>query len=557
MSSDNLRTGGQLVAESLLVHDVDSVFCVPGESYLEVLDALYDQRNAIRVISCRHEHGASNMAEAYGKLTGRPGICMVTRGPGACNAAIGVHTAFQDSTPMILFIGQVGREHLGREAFQEVDYVQMFTPLAKAVEQIEAVEDVPATIARAFQTAVSGRPGPVVLALPEDMLRDVCETPMINPAVIDERYPSLGDMERLHHILGDCERPMVLVGGGGWSNQARDDIIAFVEANNLPVCCSFRRHDLFKNDHPNFAGEMGIAPNPKLVERVKNADVLLVVGARLGEMTTQGYTMLDEPVPTQHLVHVHTDKNELGKVYQAVLAIHSSMNAFAAAARNLSPVESDHWNDFTQAAREDYLSGRVPSPYEGALNLGQVMADIDAMLGDDGIVCVDAGNSSGWPQRFIPISGKRRLLGPTSGAMGYGVPAALAAKTVYPNRVVVACVGDGCFGMTGQEISTGVKDGLNPVVLIFNNEMYGTIRLHQERRHPDRVIATDLNNPDYAALARASGAFGEVVEATEEFRPALERALRSGLLAVIELRMDPDLISTRTTLSNLRGANSV
>jgi acetolactate synthase I/II/III large subunit len=555
LSSNNTRTGGQLVADSLRVHEADSVFCVPGESYLEVLDALYDERNAIRVISCRHEHGASNMAEAYGKLTGKPGICMVTRGPGACNAAIGVHTAFQDSTPMILFVGQVGRQHLGREAFQEVDYVQMFTPLAKAVEQIETVEDVPATIARAFETAQSGRPGPVVLALPEDMLRDACETPMVEPVEIESRAPSSGEMERLHHILGDCDRPLMLVGGGAWSDQARTDIIAFAEANNLPVCCSFRRHDLFRNDHPNFVGEIGIAPNPKLVERLNQADMLLVVGARLGEMTTQGYTLLNEPTPIQDLVHVHTDKDELGKVYKADLAIHSSIGTFAAAARDLASVKSDHWKEHTEAARQDYLNGREPSPYEGALNLGQVMADIDAVLGDDGIVCVDAGNSSGWPQRFIPISGDRRLLGPTSGAMGYGVPAGLAAKTVYPNRVVVVCVGDGCYGMTGQEISTAVKDGLNPVILVFNNEMYGTIRLHQERRHPDRVIATDLNNPDYAAVARASGAFGEIVEATEEFRPALQRALQSGLPAVIELRMDRDLISTRTTLRDLRGAS--
>lgn len=547
-----MRTGGQLIVDSLRAHETDMVYCVPGESYLEVLDALYDERNAIRVISCRHEHGASNMAEAYGKLTGKPGICMVTRGPGACNAAIGVHTAFQDSSPMILFIGQVGRPHLGREAFQEVDYVQMFSPLAKAVEQIDVAEDVPSTVARAFHTAQSGRPGPVVIALPEDMLRDSCEAVIAEPISIESIGPSGGELERLHHILGDCDRPLLLVGGGGWSEQARADIIAFAEANNLPVCCSFRRHDLFRNDHPNFVGEIGIAPNPKLIERCQQADMLLVVGARLGEMTTQGYTMLEEPTPKQDLVHVHTDKNELGKVYIPDLAIHTSIDAFAAAARNLAPVESDHWKEHTESARREYLEGREPRSYDGALNLGNVMAEIDAVLGEDGIVVVDAGNASGWAQRFIPIDANRRLLGPTSGAMGYGVPAAIAAKTLYPNRVVVACVGDGCFGMTGQEISTAVKDGLNPIILVFNNEMYGTIRLHQERRHPDRVIATDLNNPDYAALARASGAFGEIVEATEEFGPALERALRSNLPAVIELRMDPDLISTRTTLSDLR-----
>lgn len=549
MNNNNMRTGGQLVSDALLVQGADTVFCVPGESYLEVLDALYDARNAIRVISCRHEHGASNMAEAYGKLTGKPGICMVTRGPGACNAAIGVHTAFQDSTPMILFIGQVARPHLGREAFQEVDYVQMFTPLAKAVEQIENAEDVPAAIARAYETALSGRPGPVVLALPEDMLRDSCEGPVVDPVVIESRQAGVGEMERLHHILAGSERPLMLVGGGGWPEQARADIIAFAEANNLPTCCSFRRHDLFDNDHPNFVGEMGIAPNPTLIERFKQADVLLVVGARLGEMTTQGYSLLEEPTPSQTLIHVHADNRELGRVYKPELAIHAGMSAFAAAAKDLAAVDSSHRKDHSEAARQDYLEGRIPSPYDGPLDLGRMMAVIDELLGEDGIITVDAGNGSGWPQRFVPIGAARKLLGPTSGAMGYGVPAALAAKSVYPERNVVCCLGDGCFGMTGQEISTAVKDGLNPVILIFNNAMYGTIRLHQERRHPDRVIATDLNNPDYAAVARASGAFGETIETTEEFRPAFEAALRSGKPAVLDLRMDPDVITTRTTLS--------
>jgi len=549
MNNKIMRTGGQLVSDALQVQGADNVFCVPGESYLEVLDALYDAGNAIQVISCRHEHGAANMAEAYGKLTGKPGICMVTRGPGACNASIGVHTAFQDSTPMILFIGQVGRQYLGREAFQEVDYVQMFTPLAKAVEQIAAAQDVPAAIARAYETALSGRPGPVVLALPEDMLRESCEAPEVEPVVIDSKQPGPGEMERLHHMLGDSKRPLMLVGGGGWSDQARGDILAFAEANNLPTCCSFRRHDLFDNDHENFVGEMGISPNPTLLERLKQADLLLVVGARLGEMTTQGYTLLAEPAPVQALIHVHADSAELGKVYKPDLAIHAGMSTFAAAARQLTPVQSDHRKADAQAGRREYLEGRIPAPYEGALDLGRVMAVVDEMLGDDGIVCVDAGNGSGWPQRFIPIGADRMLLGPTSGAMGYGVPAALAAKAVYPHRTVVACVGDGCFGMTGQEISTAVKDSLAPIILIFNNAMYGTIRLHQERRHPNRVIATDLVNPDYAAVARASGAFGETVHNTEEFRPAFERALRSGQPAVIDLHMDPDVITTRTTLS--------
>lgn len=548
-----MRTGGQLVADSLKSHGVDTVYCVPGESYLEVLDALFDERNSIRLLTCRHEHGASNMAEAYGKLTGRPGICMVTRGPGACNASIGVHTAFQDSTPMILFVGQVGREHLGREAFQEVDYEKMFGPLAKHVEQIGHADDVPGVVARAFEIAVSGRPGPVVLALPEDMLRESSDTAMTEPVVVTHRRPEPGELERLHRILGDCERPMMLLGGGGWSEQARADIQVFAEVNNIPVCCSFRRHDLFDNNHPNFVGEMGIAPNPTLVERMKKSDMVLVVGARLGEMTTQGYTLLETGKLPFDFIHVHTDKRELGRVYAPDLDIHSGMAEFAAAAKQLAAVDSDYRKAHTEDARADYMAGRIPAPYDGRLNLGRVMAELDRSLGEDGIICVDAGNNSGWAQRFIPIGLKRRLLGPTSGAMGYGVPAAIAAKALYPKRTVVACVGDGCFGMTGQEISTAVLEGVNVVVLVFNNAMYGTIRLHQEKRHPDRVIGTDLRNPDYAALAEACGAFGATVETTEDFYPALEKALNSGKPAILDLRMDPDVITTRTTLSALRG----
>lgn len=545
------KTGGQIVADALVAHGVDTVFCVPGESYLEVLDGLYDHRDAIRVVSCRHEHGAANMAEAHGKLTGRPGICMVTRGPGACNAAIGVHTASQDSTPMLLLIGQVARPHLGREAFQEVDFEQMFSPLAKRVEQIETAGDVNEAVARAMHDAISNRPGPVVLVLPEDMLRETAKAGVCMPMPAESVAPTLGKMERFHHMVGDSERPLMLVGGGGWTDEARAGIVAFAEANAIPVCCSFRRHDIFDNRHANFAGEMGISPNPLLVERIGAADLLIVVGARLGEMTTQGYTLLDEPKPRQELIHIHADANELGRVYAPGLGIASGMQAFAAAAAALVSTNAPGRDEWLAATRDDYHKGRVADPYDGALNLGQVMADLDDLLGPEAIVTVDAGNCSGWPQRFLTYGGSRRLLGPTSGAMGYGVPAAIAAKLANPDHTVVGCVGDGCFGMTGQELTTAVKEGVAPIILIFNNAMYGTIRLHQERRHPGRVIATDLLNPDYAAVARASGAFGETIEHTGEFRPAFELALRSGLPAVLDLRMDADVISTRTTLSAL------
>ncbi|MBT3238004.1 MAG: thiamine pyrophosphate-binding protein [Rhodospirillaceae bacterium] len=549
--AENMKNGGQLIADALAAHGVDTVFCVPGESYLEVLDGLYDHTNDIRVVSCRHEHGAANMAEAYGKLTGKPGICMVTRGPGACNASIGVHTAFQDSTPMVLLIGQVARPHLGREAFQEVDFGQMFGPLVKRVEQIETAAGASDAIGRAMHDAVSGRPGPVVLSLPEDMLRETAPEAEFTPLAADFESPSAGDMERFHHMVGDCERPLMLVGGGGWTDKARADIVTYAEANAIPVCCSFRRQDIFDNTHDNFAGEMGIAPNPLLIKRMAAADLIIVVGARLGEMTTQGYTLLDEPKPTQEFIHIHTDAGELGRVYTPDLGIASAMEVFAEDASKLVPTVSAHRKEWLTSARQDYIQGRVPSPYEGALDLGHVMAELDDLLGNNAIVTVDAGNCSGWPQRFLTYGGGRRLLGPTSGAMGYGVPAAIAAKLHNPDHIVVGCVGDGCFGMTGQELTTAVAEGATPIILIFNNGMYGTIRLHQERRHPGRVIATDLLNPDYAAVARASGAFGETIEKTEDFRPAFERALRSGLPAVLDLRMDPNVISTRTTLSEV------
>ena len=555
LTNEKPRTGGQLVADAMIVHGVDTAFCVPGESYLEILDALYDKSNAISVVTTRHENGAANMAEAYGKLTGRPGICMVTRGPGACNAAIGIHTAFQDSTPMIMLVGQVARPHLGREAFQEVDYEQMFAPLAKAVEQVNSASDVPEAMARAFQTAQSGRPGPVVLSFPEDMLRETAVVDDAQPYAIDTVRPDPGDLERLHRIVGDAERPILMLGGGGWTDKAKEDIQRFAEDNHIPVCTSFRRNDLFDNRHPAFAGEVAISANPALLQRIAEADVLIVVGARLGEMTTQGYTMLEEPKPKQDLIHIHADEKELGRVYQPALGICSDMESFAAAAAALNPTGSEHRHHRVVDANKEFLQGCQPNAYEGDLDLGKVMTVLEERLPDDAIITVDAGNYSGWAQRFLKFGPRRRLLGPTSGAMGYGVPAVIAAKVAEPDRVALCCVGDGGFGMTGQEISTAVQQGITPVILVFNNGMYGTIRMHQENRHPDRVIATDLANPDYAALARACGAFGETVKTTEEFAPALEKALQSGLPALLDLQMDADVITTRTTLNAIKQAH--
>jgi len=548
------RTGGRLVVDALRTHGVEIVFCVPGESYLPVLDALYDAQDDITVVTCRHEHGAADMAEAYGKLTGRPGVCLVTRGPGACNASIGVHTAFQDSTPMVMLVGQVQRPHLGREAFQEVDFTRMFGPLAKHAAQVERPEELPGLIAEAFHLALSFRPGPVVLALPEDVLEETADAADVKPLEPLRHEPDPGLLERLHHVLGDAERPLMIIGGSGWSERARADINAFVTANNLPTCCSFRRHDIIDNRHPNFVGELGISPPRTLVERAKAADLLLAVGTRLGDIVTQGYTLIEPENHGPALVHVHPDADELGRVFEPSLAIPSGMAEFAAAVRAMAPVAGERWSAWASEARADYDADRTIPAYDGALDLGRVMAELEKLLTADAVVTVDAGNFSGWPHRFLSYGGGRRLLGAANGAMGYGVPAAVAAKIADPDRMVVTFVGDGGFGMTGQELATALHCGVTPVILVFNNGMYGTIRMHQERSYPERTIGTRLVNPDFAALARAYGAHGETVERTEQFVPAFERSLASGKAAVIELITDPEIISTRTTLSALRRA---
>ena len=548
----NARSGGQIVVDCLRRHGVEHIFCVPGESYLEILDALYDSRDEIAVVSCRHEHGAANMAEAYAKLTGRTGICLVTRGPGACNAAIGVHTAFQDSTPMVLIVGQVPRTFRGREAFQEVDHARVFAPLAKWAAEVTRADELAHMLGRAFRVAQSGRPGPVVLAVPEDVLRESSTASDAEPLAIDRPRVRESDMARLRGLLEKAERPLVYVGGGGWTEAARSHIRAFAEASNLAVMCSFRRHDVFDNDHPNFVGEMGIGPDPRLVARVADADLIVAVGTRLGEMTTQGYRLMESPEPRQTLVHVHAGADELGRVFHPVLGICAGPAAFAAAAAELAPVDGARWRDWTEDSRRDYEDNATPEPGAGALDLGQVMQVLGERLAADGIVTVDAGNYSGWVQRYLRFGAGQRLIAPTSGAMGYAVPAAVAAKIAEPERMVVGCVGDGGFGMTGQELATAVLHGAAPIILIFNNRMYGTIRMHQERRYPLRTIATELANPDFAAVARAHGVHGEAVERTADFKPAFDRALRSGTAAVIELRTDAEQITTRATITELR-----
>jgi len=547
------KSGGQLIVEALVTHGTRHVFCVPGESYLAVLDALHDA--PLEVTVCRQEGGAAMMADAYGKLTGEPGICMVTRGPGATNASAGVHIAFQDSTPMILLIGQVGRGMIDREAFQEIDYRRMFGEMAKWVAQIDDAARIPEYLARAFVTATSGRPGPVVLALPEDMLRDEVAAPDVEPYRKVETAPGAQNLAELAKLLEGAERPLVIAGGGGWSADARASLQAFSEVWDLPVGVAFRCQDYFDNSHPNYIGDVAIGINPKLRARVEESDLLLVLGARLGEMTTSGYEMISIPRPAQKLVHVHPGAEELGRVYQPALAINAAMGPMTAALAGLRPPASNRpWAARTGEARQDYeaWTGTVISP--GPVQMSEIMHWLRDRLPADAIIANGAGNYSSWVHRFHRYRRYRSQLAPTSGSMGYGTPAAVAAKRVHPERTVIAFAGDGCFMMNGQEFATAVQYSLAVIVIVINNAMYGTIRMHQEGRYPGRVSATTLENPDFAALARAYGGHGETVEATEDFTPAFERAIASGKPAIIEIRIDPEVITPNTTLSEIRAA---
>ncbi|HEV2563260.1 MAG TPA: thiamine pyrophosphate-binding protein [Rhizomicrobium sp.] len=547
-----MRTGGQALIEALKLHGTTHAFCVPGESYLAALDALYDSRDAIKLITCRQEGGAANMAEAYGKLTGKPGICFVTRGPGATNASIGVHTAFQDSTPMILFVGQAAQSMLDREAFQEVDFKAMFAPLAKWAAEIRDANRIPEYVARAFQMATSGRPGPVVLSLPEDVLSGECSAPATKPYQKSEAAASREAIQRMRAMLMQAARPFVILGGPGWDAQAITDARKFAELFDLPVCTSFRAKDRFDNTHQNYCGDLGIGAAPALIKRIKESDLLIVVGARLGEMTTDGYTRIAAPNPAQKLVHVHPSPDELNRVYQADLPIVSGVAPFLRVAAELSPPASVNWRAFRREARSDYESWTKPVAAPGDVNPSEIFAWLNARLPADAILANGAGNYAGWLHRFYLYRGFPTLLGPTSGAMGYGVPAAVAAKIVHPERVVVACAGDGCFMMNGQELATAMQYDAAIIVLVFDNGSYGTIRMHQEREYPGRVIGTDLKNPDFAALARSYGALGYTVKRTEEFSTAFNDALRAKKPALIHIHVDPEAISPTTTLTKLR-----
>jgi len=545
-------SGAQILVQTLLAQGVDRVFCVPGESHLPVIDALYDARDRVELIVCRHESGASNMADAYGKLTGQPGIALVSRGPGATNASIGIHTAFQDSTPLILLIGQIQRDFADREAFQEIDYRRMFGQMAKWVAQIDDSKRIPEYLSHAFHTATSGRPGPVVLALPEDMLSEETQAPGVPHPHRVAAAPSAEQMARLATILGGARQPMALVGGSGWTADACTNLRRFAEAWRLPIACAFRFQDLFDNDHPQYAGDVGIGINPKLARRIKEADVALVIGPRLGEATTSGYTLFDIPVPRQTLVHVHAGAEELGRVYAADLPINSGMPEIAAALAQLRPAATPPWSTETAAARADYVAWNAPVHVQGSLQLAEILTNLRQRLPADAILANGAGNFSAWVHRFIRYRGFKSQLAPTSGAMGYGLPAAIAAKALHPDRTVVTFVGDGDFLMTGQELATAIRHRLPIIIVLVNNGIYGTIRMWQERSFPGRVHGTELTNPDFAAYARSFGAFGEIVETTEQFAPAFERAMGSGVPALLELRLPEEVITPITTISAIR-----
>ena len=556
------RLAGHVLVEALVAQGVDTCFGVPGESYLAVLDGLHEHRDRIRFIACRQEGGAAFMAEAQGKLTGRPGVCFVTRGPGASNAAIGLHTAFQDSTPMVLFIGQVASDQRDREAFQEVDYRHMFGPgtlgMAKWVAEIERADRLPEYVARAFHTAMQGRPGPVVLVLPEDMLTTPTDAPVLPRVEPALAWPAPGALRDLRAMLMQAQRPFMIVGGSGWTDESVQALQRFAENWSLPVGCGFRFQDTFDNRHPLYAGDVGIGIAPRLAQRVREADLVLAVGVRLGEMTTGGYTLLQAPRPAQRLVHVHAGAEELGRVYAADLMLQAGMAGAGKALETLAAPPTVAWRAWAEAAHADYLTN-LEAPAVEPMDMAVVMKTVQRLAPEDTVYTNGAGNFSGWLHRYVQYPGRqhhgRTQLACTVGAMGYGLPAAVAAALLQPGRTVVNVAGDGDFLMNGQELATAATYGARRLVsIVVDNGSYGTIRMHQEREYPGRVSGSDLRNPDFAALARAYGWQGETVEHTAAFEPAFARALASGEPTLIHLKLPTDVITSRTTLGAIRTA---
>lgn len=548
MTSHTSAHGGKVLIKALAAQGVERVFCVPGESYLAALDALHDAE--IDTIVARHEGGAAMMAEADGKLTGQPGVAFVTRGPGATNASSGVHVAFQDSTPMVLFIGQVASDQRDREAFQEVDYGAMFAPLAKWVATIDRADRIPEYVSHAFHVAQSGRPGPVVLALPEDMLSSHCEAEVLPSANLPSGRADHQDVQAVIDALAEAEKPMVIVGGSGWSQAAARALGQFAERCQLPVGAAFRCQDYLDNRHPHYVGDVGIGINPALAERIKQADVVLALGARLGEMTTSGYTLLTPPRSRQRLIHIHADANELGRVYRPDLAVVARAGVMVQQLAECAEAPHIDRRAWQESARADYAAWQVPEPTPGTLRMESLVSHLNEVLADDAILTNGAGNYSAWLHRYYRYRDFRTQLAPTSGSMGYGLPAAVAAKLRYPEREVICLAGDGCFQMACQEFGTACQYGANIIVLVANNGMYGTIRMHQQRRYPQRPSATNLVNPDFAALAQAYGGYGEVVCNDSDIAPALARTRQAGRPAILELRLDRRALSPRLRLEN-------
>ena len=556
------RPAGHALVQALIEQGVDTCFGVPGESYLAVLDGFYEHRDRIRFIACRQEGGAAFMADAQGKLTGRPGVCFVTRGPGATNASIGVHTAFQDSTPLVLFIGQVASDQRDREAFQEIDYRQMFSPgtlgLAKWVAEVHSADRVPEYVARAFHTAMQGRPGPVVLALPEDMLTTLTSAPVLPRVEPVHAWPAPGGLRDLRAMLMAAQRPLVLAGGSGWDAEAAKALQRFAENWQLPVACAWRFQDTFDNRHPLYAGDVGIGTNPRLVARVKEADLVIALGVRLGEMTTQGYSYLQAPRPAQKLVHIHAGAEELGRVYQADLMLQASMACAAKALEALAAPTQVPWAAHALAARADYEANLV-APAVEPLDMAVLIKALQRLLPESTVYTNGAGNFSGWLHRYCSHPGLqhhgRTQLAPTSGAMGYGLPAAVGAALLHPERWVVNIAGDGDFLMNGQELATATGYGAKKLIsVVVDNGTYGTIRMHQEREYPSRVSGSDLFNPDFAALARAYGWRGEFIDTTAAIEPALKRAIEAGVPTLLHVKLDANVSTSRTTLAAIRKA---
>ncbi len=555
------RIAGHLLVECLVAQGVTHVFGVPGESYLAALDGFHDHADEVRFVICRQEGGAAFMAEAHGKLTGRPGVCFVTRGPGATNASIGVHTAFQDSTPMVLLVGDVGSDFRDREAFQEVDYQSFLGPstkgFAKRVERVDEAERLPEYVARAFATAMNGRPGPVVLVLPEDMLRTSVEARPLARVEPVEAWSAPGALRQLRELLLGSQRPLVIAGGGGWTVQAAQALQRFAENWQLPVGNAFRYQDTFDNHHPLYAGDVGIGINPKLAARVRESDLVIAIGPRLGEMTTGGYSLLEAPRSRQKLVHFHASAEELNRVYQADLALNATMNAAARSLEVLTAPTSVPWSGWTQAVHADYEANLEPQALPGPIDMPAIVALLQEHLPADAVLTNGAGNFASWIHRFFRhhglAKGHKTQLAPTSGAMGYGVPAGIAAN-IATGRTAFTIAGDGDFLMNGQELATAAQHGGKSIIVLLNNGMYGTIRMHQEREHPGRVSGTRLANPDFCALARAYGYAAEKVTETAQFEAALLRALAADTGTLIEIPLDPEVITTRGTLSAITKA---